>query len=348
MRFIGSKVNLLKDIKNIIQNNCINSVSFCDIFSGTTSVARFFKKDFAIISNDILHFSFVLQKATIENNNTLSFHKLQKIGLLNPLQFFNETTPKIEELNSEPFIFNNYTPNHNHERSYFSKHNALKIDFIRQKIDEWKNKELISEYEYYYLIACLIEAVPFISNIAGTYGAYLKHWDKRAFKKIELKPLKVIGNSKVNKSYNKDSNVLIKEIKGDILYIDPPYNARQYLPNYHVLETISKYDNPKIYGKTGLRPYSELKSKYCVKNKVLSEFSHLIKNANFKYIIVSYSSEGLMSQERIENVLIQNGIKETYKMKKIPYRRYKHTKGKVKHDLHEYLFFIKKRPYEND
>ena len=343
MRFIGSKVNLLEDIEEMIKNNCTNAISFCDIFSGTTNVARFFKKDFSIISNDLLHFSFVLQKATIENNVTPIFSNLKKNKINDPLKFLNEFEPKIDDLKSKPFIFDNYTPNHKHDRSYFSKENALKIDFIRQQINDWKNDKLIEEHEYFYLIACLIEAVPFISNIAGTYGAYLKHWDKRAFKKIELKPLEIVNNKKENISYNKEANILINEIKGDILYIDPPYNARQYLPNYHVLETISKYDNPNIYGKTGLRPYDEVKSKYCVKGKVLDEFSKLIKNANFKHIIVSYSSEGLMSEVEIKNVLIENGTKSTYKLKKIPYRRYKHTKGDVKHDLNEFLFFITKR-----
>lgn len=343
MRFIGSKINLLEDIKEMVKENCPSATSFCDIFSGTTSVARFFKKDFSIISNDLLHFSFILQKATIENNKTPEFNNLKKDNIDAPIKFFNEFKPEIEDLKSEPFIFNNYTPNHNHDRSYFSKENALKIDFIRQKTEIWKDTNLITEQEYYYLIACLIEAVPFVSNIAGTFGAYLKHWDKRALKEIELKPLEIVDNKKKNKSYNKDSNILIKEIKGDVLYVDPPYNARQYLPNYHILETISKYDNPAIYGKTGLRPYAEVKSKYCIKSKVLNEFSNLIKNTKSKYIIVSYSSEGLMSEEEIKNVLTTNGIKNTYKLKKISYRRYKHIKGDVKHNLKEFLFFIAKK-----
>ncbi len=348
MRFIGSKINLLNEIQKVIQDNCVNVKSFCDIFSGTSIVARFFKKDFEIISNDLLHFSFILQKATIENNNEPAFKNLNRVGIKNPLDFFNRSTPKLIDLNSEPFIFNNYAPNNTHDTSYFSKENALKIDFIRQKINEWKKDKLIDESEYYYLVACLIEAIPFVSNIAGTYGAYLKHWDKRAFKKIELIPLEVIDNKKQNKSFNEDSNTLINNIKGDILYIDPPYNARQYLPNYHILETISEYDHPQIYGKTGLRPYSKVKSNYCIKNKVLSEFSNLIKNASFKYILVSYSSEGLMSEEEIKTILLENGIGETYKIKKIPYRRYKHVKGDVKHNLNEFLFFITKRECAHD
>ena len=135
---------------------------------------------------------------------------------------------------------------------------------------------LLSDNEYYYLLAGLIEAVPYISNIAGTYGAYLKHWDKRTNKKLELVRIKTIKNSMSNMCFNEDSNELIKKISGDILYIDPPYNSRQYATNYHLLETISRYDNPNIYGKTGLRPYQDLKSKYCLKREVVDTFSNLI------------------------------------------------------------------------
>ena len=127
MRFIGSKVNLLGEIQKIVTSNCANAQSFCDIFSGTSNVARFFKRDYAIISNDILHFSFVLQKATIENNRIPLFKNLKKIKIKDPLLFFNNSNPSIKDLKYEPFIFNNYTPNHNHERSYFSKENSLKI-----------------------------------------------------------------------------------------------------------------------------------------------------------------------------------------------------------------------------
>ena len=127
---------------------------------------------------------------------------------------------------------------------------------------------LIDENEYYYLLASLIEGIPFVSNITGTYGAYLKDWDKRAFKKFEMIRLNVIDNAYINECYNINSNDLISKISGDILYLDPPYNERQYLPNYHLLETIAKYDNPKINGKTGIREYTNQKSNYCIKRKV--------------------------------------------------------------------------------
>lgn len=342
MRFIGNKTNLLNDIAQVIKENCDGTEKvFCDIFSGTASVARFFKNRYKIISNDLLYFSYVLQKGTIENNEIPSFKKLEdRLNIHDVFDYLENIDIKQEKFNK--FIYENYSPNKKCERMYLTSENALRIDFIRNKIEEWRNKELINKNEYYYLLAALIEGVPFVSNITGTYGAYLKQWDKRAFKKFEMIRLNVIDNNVKNQCYNKNSNDLIQEISGDILYLDPPYNERQYLPNYHLLETIARYDNPEIKGKTGIRVYNSEKSNYCIKNKVYSEMEKLIKNAKFKHIIVSYNQDGLLSKNDIETILKKYGNKETYKLYEIPYKQYQNKLTK-KLDIHyEYLFYISK------
>lgn len=342
MRFIGSKTLLLKEIESIIHEKALNSTSLCDIFSGTATVARYFKKDFKIISNDLLHFSYVLQKASIENEGYPDFSKIKDSIKQDPFDYFDSIHISQESIKGVPFIYENYSPNSKSDRQYFSNGNALRIDFIRKTIEDWKIANLLEENEYYYLLAGLIESAPFVSNIAGTYGAYLKHWDKRAHKNLTMVKLETVTNNMDNKCFNKDANELIREISGDILYIDPPYNFRQYATNYHVLETISRYDSPQIYGKTGLRPYQDVKSKYCTKKDVLSEFRDLIKNAQFKHIIVSYSTEGIMDIPSIESVLKEFGQKDTFTIKKIPHRKYKHIASDVEHDLHELLFYIAK------
>ena len=342
MRFIGNNTNLLNDIAQVIKENCDGTEKvFCDIFSGTASVARFFKNRYKIISNDLLYFSYVLQKGTIENNEIPSFKKLEdRLNIHDVFDYLENIDIKQEKFNK--FIYENYSPNKKCERMYLTSENALRIDFIRNKIEEWRNKELINKNEYYYLLAALIEGVPFVSNITGTYGAYLKQWDKRAFKKFEMIRLNVIDNNVKNQCYNKNSNDLIQEISGDILYLDPPYNERQYLPNYHLLETIARYDNPEIKGKTGIREYNSEKSNYCIKNKVYSEMEELIKNAKFKHIIVSYNQDGLLSKNDIETILKKYGNKETYKLYEIPYKQYQNKLTK-KLDIHyEYLFYISK------
>lgn len=345
MRFIGSKSNLLKNIDMVISENTTGKETvFCDIFSGTGTVARYFKPRYEIHSNDILHFSYVLQKATIENNKKPSFSKLKNIGIKDPFKFLEETQIQILNYNDDNyFITKNYTPHDNCERMYLSNKNAARIDFIRNTIEAWKKEKLLTELEYYYLLAGLIEGIPSISNITGTYGAYLKHWDKRTFKDLEMIRLDIVDNKRNNKSYNKDANKLIEELNGDILYLDPPYNSRQYAPNYHLLETISKYDYPKIYGVTGMRPYNDLKSSFCIKSEVSDAFHDLISKANFRNIVMSYSTSGLMTSDEIESILKKYGIEETYKMYSIPYRQYRSKKTKQIKSLYEYIFYIKKK-----
>lgn len=343
MRYIGSKTLLLDQIENVIRENInIPPGIFCDIFSGTASVARHFKKYHQIISNDLLHFSYALQVGSLQNNSQPSFQKLKQILINDPLVYLNSANISKDAFKQAPFIFENFSPNDKSERQYLSNDNALRIDYIRQTIEDWNSRDLITSGEYYYLLAALIEAIPFVSNIAGTYGAYLKHWDKRAHKKLVMERLAIIDNNKNNQCFNIDSNELIKDIEGDILYIDPPYNSRQYLPNYHLLETVSRYDSPPLKGKTGLRPYDDAKSKYCAQATVHNAFRDLIKSARFKHIVVSYSSEGLMPEAEIESALKEYGVESTYKLYRLPYRRYKRTSNHVDHSLEEFLFYIQK------
>jgi adenine-specific DNA-methyltransferase len=339
VRFIGGKSQLLGNIESVIKENADGGEHlFCDIFSGTGSVARYFKPKYEIHSNDILHFSYVIQKATIENNDKPMFDKLSDIGIADPVKYLEEAD--IEQ--SAGFISENYAPNGNCGRMYISRRNAERVDFIRNTIETWSNDGLIDEIEYFYLLASLIEGVPFVSNITGTYGAYLKEWDKRALKVFEMARLDVVDNGRNNQSYNMDANILIKEIDGDILYLDPPYNSRQYAPNYHLLETISRYDNPEIKGVTGMRPYDDIKSDFCVKHKVLDVFEDLIDKAKFPNIVMSYSTEGLMTSDQIETVFKRYGIEDSYKRYDIPYNKYRSKISGKKSDLREYIFYIRK------
>ena len=180
------------------------------------------------------------------------------MGINDPFAYL-ETT---DVSNVSGFATQEYSPAGSAGRMYLTIDSAQRIDFIRTTIEEWKKNNLIDAYEYKYLIASLIEGIPYVSNITGTYGAFLKSWDKRAFKRFELIKLSVVDNNQRNICYNEDANELIKKISGDILYIDPPYNERQYLPNYHLLETIARYDSPTLKGVTGVRPYNNEKSDY--------------------------------------------------------------------------------------
>ena len=342
MRFIGCKTLLLDKIKEVIDENAPEAKTFCDIFSGTSVVSRYFKQWYEITSNDILYFSFVLQRATVENDTLPSFSGLDQLGIDDPVQYFNEMKPaEMETLEQEKRFFQNtYAPTGG--RMYINDENALRIDYARNTVEDWHNSSLITDDEYFYLVAFFVEGVPFVSNISGTYGAFHKQWEKRSYKKFELFRLDVLTNNKNNKCYNEDGVELLKRLEGDVLYIDPPYNGRQYLPNYHVLETAAKYDFPEVRGVTAQRPYENNKSDFCLKGKVIEAFSNLIENAQYGHIILSYSTDGLMSVEDIEAIMKKYGIADTFRIYEIPYRRYKsRTQGK-KDELKELLVYVRK------
>ena len=344
MRFIGNKTQLLENIKEVIDKHSVDAHSFCDIFSGTASVARFFKQWYEVYSNDLLYFSYCLQRATIENPKKPEFIKLaQVLGVDNPIVYFNEmSTNEMESLEPEKRFFqNNYAPIGG--RMYVTDSNALRIDFARNKIEEWNKLGLLSTDEYFYLIACVVEGIPFVSNIAGTYGAYSKTWDKRSNKLFVLIDLPVTNNGFNNRSYNEDGITLLQRISGDILYIDPPYNERQYLPNYHVLETAAKYDFPTLKGVTGQRPYELQKSDFCSRKTVVAAFDNLLTNANFKHIILSYNTDGIMTLDEIEATMKKHGVESSFEVNFIPYRRFKSKSIATRtEELKEMLVYIRK------
>lgn len=353
MRYYGCKNRLLDFLNEGVKETGLNSgASFCDLFSGTTVVAQFFKKKgYAIITNDILEFSYALARAYIKNNRYPLFK-----GLKGSVEGVNGSIENIirviEYLNNLPpiedFIYKNYCPggtkNSEHQRQYFSDENGKKIDAVRSKLQEWKMKELLSKDEFYILLTSLIEAVPYVANISGNYAAYLKCWDPRALKPLKLKIPAISASDNKNMTYKINANELIKKISCDILYMDPPYNQRQYAPNYFMLELIAEgwfsEEEPQIYGKTGMRPYEQQKSAYCQKGYVKNVFSDLIANADTKFMLLSYNDEGLMSEGEIKNILSSRGRVKVFET---GHRRYRsiNQDDTDRRTVKEKLYFVK-------
>ena len=344
MRYIGSKTLLLENIEKIIKKHTTgNETTFCDLFTGTGVVARYFKPFYEIYTNDILNFSYAIQKATIENNQIPQFQKLKLHGILDPFQYLENTAVNGMGIPEKDFfIANHYAPSGHCERMYFTAKNARRIDFIRITIESWKQQGWIDEREYYYLLAGLIEGVPYVSNITGTYGAYLKKWDSRALKPFEMVRLEVLDNQRQNQCFQMDANQLIRMIDGEILYLDPPYNTRQYAPNYHMLETISLYDSPVVCGITGVRPYQDMKSAFSIRSQVKDAFEDLIAHAKFEHMILSYNTDGLLAAEEIANMMRKYGIEQSFRLYSVPYRKYKAKSDKNEKYLYEHIFVVQK------
>ena len=356
MRFIGCKENLLDFIGSFVKQKDIKGNVFCDLFSGTGSVAKHFKKlGYKIISSDLLYFSYVLQKAYIEQNKYPKFTKLLKHLKIDPFEetLFTSESQNIKEIikylndldGAEGFIFKNYSPEGTHGgtyvRRYFTGDNAKKIDAIRNKIEKWKEKNIINKEEFFLLLASLIEAVPFVANISGTYSAFLKDWDKRAFKKVTLEVPEVIKSNEKHEVYYGNGLEILDKIKGvDILYLDPPYNERQYAPNYHILETIAKWDKPEIKGVTGMRSYENQKSEFCNPKSGVKALGKIIKKNNFKHLLLSYNNDGIMAENEILKLFNESGKTEIAEQ---GYQRYKsNSNGNQKNGVKEKLYYLKK------
>lgn len=340
MRYIGGKSNLLNDIYNVITQSTVNVNTIIDIFSGSGVVSSFLKENnYNVIGNDIMYFSYVLSRGTTALNQVPTFTNL---GIADPIAYLNNLDIANTNINLDDcFIYQNYSPHGDITRMYFQNNNAIKIDIIRITIEEWFTHHLINDDEYYYLLAALISAVPYVSNITGVYGAYLKHWDARTYNPLTLKVPDIIMSTVNAEFYNNNCDIILPNIVGDLLYADPPYNSRQYLPNYHVLETIARYDNPQIHGVTGMRNYQHQKSDFCTVRGVEGAFRRMIENANVRYVLISYNNEGLLSTERLSAICQEYAINNSFELHEIDYRRYNNV-GTTPAGVTEQLYFFEK------
>ena len=323
---------------------------FCDLFAGTGAVGEHFKKKgYSIIANDLQYYSYVINRHRVGNSAQLSF-----AGLSREIPDLSKISdPTVSSLDSikivcryleglrpiKGFLYKSYSPGGTGgERLYFSDDTSMRCDSIRQKIEEWRVAGEISQDEYYSLLCSLIESIDKYANTASVYGAFLKKLKKSAAREFSLQPTPWIIDKLQHQVFNQDINRLARRIEGDIVYLDPPYNQRQYSANYHILETIALYDNPPLRGKTGMRE-KESKSLYCSRRKVLDIFDDLIQNIKAKYIFLSYNNEGLMRLPDIEEIMSKRG---KYGVFTKTHRRYKADSNRYnKSDqTTEYLHYV--------
>ena len=339
MRYYGNKTKLLPFIEKVVNaNEYAEGSSFVDLFAGTNSVGIHFKNlGFDVVSNDIMEYSYSIARTYIELNQEPSFARLKDLLHCDTLEqiidSLNTISPQIHG-----FIYNHYCPHSG--RMYFTDENALKIDTIRTFIHDWHQHNIISDNEYYYLLTSLLEAVNLISNVSGTYAAYLKTWDKRALKPIRLKPLNLVKGIQ-GTAYKQDANTLVANISADILYLDPPYNSRQYHSNYFILELIATgwfECEPIISGHCGMVDYQNLKSNYGMTIKAYQSLANLIENVhNIRTIVMSYNNEGILSKDEIVEILSKKGDVQVFQHTHKRYKSINQTERSPKQTI-EYLF----------
>lgn len=329
-RYIGSKFKLRDWIFSHIKNNC-KGETFADLFAGTGVIsAKAIKEYKRVIINDFLYSNKVIYDAYFGSGKCNSKKINEYIG------FYNSIEPKK--------LASNYFSKH-FGGKYFTRDNAKIIGFIRGDIE--KNRKKLTKKEFAILLTSLLYAVDRNANTVGHYDAYIKK--PISHKRLLLKPINLF-NAKSTEIYQEDANVLAKKIKADIVYIDPPYNSRQYSRFYHLLETLVKWDKRKLTG-VALKPPTENTSRYCTV-EAKETFASLIKCLKSKYIVVSYnntynsrssSSKNKISLEQIEQILNKKGESKIFKKSHKFF-----NSGKTSFDNHQEWLFITKTYGQNN
>jgi adenine-specific DNA-methyltransferase len=320
-RYIGNKHKLIEWIFSIINKECSGN-SFADIFAGTGVISAVAVKHFGnVLLNDFLHSNYAIYRAFFGNE------EWDKKKIDNIIKSYNN-------IYSGDLDDNYFSKNFGGK--FFSNNSAKIIGFIRDNIEE--NKKYLTEREYYMLIASLLYTADKIANTVGHFDAYFKKDFINDM--FFMKPIDPIEGSEIS-IFQEDTNVLVKKIKADVVYVDPPYNSRQYSRFYHVLETLTKWDKPKLHG-VALKPEPENMSDYC-RNNAKDKFAELVKDIDAQYLVVSYnntydsksnSSKNKITLQEIEKILQAKGKTKVFE------KNYRHfNAGNTNFNNHkEYLF----------
>ena len=305
-RYLGNKYKLLPFITKVVDKECSDIQSIADIFAGTGAVSSAFT-DKIIITNDLMYSNYICNYAWFGSET------------------YNQQTiiDYVVHYNSLVKLKDNYMTD-NFADTYFSRDVCAKIGYIREDIEKNYKKKNINDRERAILITSLLYAMDKIAKTCGHYDAYRKgaEFDKP----LELLvPLAERHNNPNNRCYNEDANNLVGSINADLVYIDPPYNSRQYCDAYHLLENVARWEKPEVFGVARKMDRTKLKSKYCTKSAA-EAFEDLVGNITSKYILLSYNnmaekgndrSNAKISDEDILRILENKGtvkvFSESYK-----------------------------------
>ena len=277
-RYLGNKYKLLPFITRVVNNECPDIASIADIFAGTGAVSSAFTNKI-IITNDLMYSNYICNYAWFgaeEYNPQIIIDCVVRYNALTDLE-------------------NNYMTD-NFADTYFSRDDCAKIGYIRDDIETLFQNGEINTRERAILITSLLYAMDKIANTCGHYDAYRKgvEFDKS----LELYvPMANRHNNPNNRCFNTDSNELVKTIEADLVYIDPPYNSRQYCDAYHLLENVARWEKPEVFGVARKMDRSTMKSKYCTQSAT-EAFEQLIGDIKAKYILLSYNNMAEKGNDR--------------------------------------------------
>lgn len=277
-RYLGNKYKLLPFITDVVNNECRDIKNFADIFAGTGAVSSAFT-DKIIITNDLMYSNYICNYAWFGSE------AYDRQIIIDYVVYYNSLCNISDNYMTENFA-----------DTYFSREDCAKIGFIREDIENNYNKHNINDRERALLITSLLYAMDKIAKTCGHYDAYRKgaEFDKS----LELYvPMAEINNNPNNICYNLDANDLVERLDVDLVYIDPPYNSRQYCDAYHLLENVARWEKPTVYGVAKKMDRTNLKSQYCTRDAAKA-FEDLISKITARYILLSYNNMAEKGNDR--------------------------------------------------
>jgi adenine-specific DNA-methyltransferase len=340
LNYIGSKYQLLDWItSNILHFTGLTTFHnhvIADLFAGTGIVSYHFRNLGAlVVSNDAELYSAIITHAF----TVCSYNKICA-------DFIEKMTADIASEKHKSvygYIAQNYSPHNGCERMFFTVENAQRIDYIRSELE--KVRGIVTDNDAKFLLASLIISADAVSNVPAVYGCYLKNYKAKALKLMEYRPIHIDSGIAVpgSKVYNLDvlNDGLISLLSADIVYLDPPYNERQYSKNYFPLNMIVSPSTDALKGKTGI-PEECFLSPFCRRGEVEGAFNKLIGGlasaGAVKWIFISYNSESLLSRDKMLELLGAYGKVEVVER---DYKRFKSFEYNEDAAIVEYLFCLK-------
>lgn len=343
LNYIGSKYKLLDWITTYIKQQTgwetFEGKTVADLFAGTGIVSYHLRSLSArVISNDAELYSSIITHAY-----TRSVYSDVCQRILHTLQ-----QELCERKYSETvgYITRHYSPYESNERQFFTVDNAQRIDYLRSTLETIRASESLSDDDYYFLLASILIAADSVSNVPAVYGCYLKTFKAKALKPLTLTPIHtttvpcVVGSTTFSSDIT--DNEFLESFETDVVYLDPPYNERQYSKNYFPLSIIAKTPEqltkePPLRGKTGI-PSDCFMSPFCKKGlTVESAFQTLFRHLKTKWIFLSYNSESIVSKEKMIELMEPLG-KVSYIER--DYKRFKSFDYNKDIPIQEYLFCL--------
>ena len=380
MRYLGNKTKLVPFLLETVDRFQETPGVACDPFAGTASVSVALKeRGWQVHAGDLMASSYALQVARVQLDRAPRYPaSLLPAALRNGKGFIGYRSllegladlaerDDLHDRGGPPgdsgegpaghgFISEHYTRHgaagRKHGRMYFSPENGRKIDAIRMRIERWTREASHSEAAAQLLIATLIEAADRVANTTGVYASFVKTMQPNALRPLELRPLEPTprepGAGACSAFRGSAARLLASVGPVDLVYLDPPYNGRQYPAYYHIPELLALgwATPPEIRGKTGLIPDETQRSDWCRKHAAPDALRRVLEAADGRHILFSYNDEGLLDRAVIEGALRERGLPDSYAFHDRPYRRYRSDadgprRSYVRDDVREHLHYVR-------